>query len=125
MSSSSSLEWNKIAGAVIIALLSVKVIGIVGEKVYHPRMLEKNVLEIEGVEAAAPSATPAAPAKPEPVSALLASADVDAGKKSFAKCLVCHTDDLQRDTHQSARSQAQGGVGLSHQPRGQPRHRAR
>lgn len=93
MSSSSSLEWNKIAGAVIVALLSIKVIGIVGEKVYHPRMLEKNVLEIEGVEAAAPSATPAAPAKPEPVSALLASADVDAGKKSFAKCLVCHTDD--------------------------------
>ena len=90
---SSSLEWNKIAGAILVGLLSVKVIGIVGEKVYHPKALEKSVIEIEGVEATATPAATAAPAKPEPVSPLLAAADVDAGKKSFSKCLVCHTDD--------------------------------
>jgi cytochrome c len=89
---SSSLELNKIAGAVLVALLTVKVIGIVGEKVYHPQKLEKSVIEIEGVQASAET-TAAAPAKPEPVTPLLASADVDAGKKSFSKCLVCHTDE--------------------------------
>ena len=91
--SSSSLEWNKIAGAVLVAILAVKVIGIAGEKIYHPKMLEKNVIEIEGVEAPAQSATPSAPAAPEQIAPLLASADVAAGKKSFAKCLVCHTDE--------------------------------
>jgi cytochrome c len=90
---SSSLEWNKIAGAVLVALLAVKVIGIVGEKVYHPKMLEKNVLEIEGVQTATQPQQAKAPAAPEPVTPLLASADVAAGKKSFAKCLVCHTDE--------------------------------
>jgi cytochrome c len=91
MSSSSSLEWNKIAGSVLVALLAVKIIGIAGEKIYHPKMLDKNVLEIEGVEAPAQTQTAAAPAAPEPVTPLLASADVEAGKKSFAKCLTCHT----------------------------------
>lgn len=88
--SSSSLEWNKIAGAVLVAVLAVKVIGIAGEKIYHPKMLEKNVVEIEGVEAA-PTQTAAAPAAPEPIAPLLASADPEAGKKSFSKCLTCHT----------------------------------
>ena len=90
---SSSLEWNKIAGAVLVALLTVKVIDIVGEKVYHPKKLEKNVLEIAGVQSTAPQQQAAKPAEPEPVTPLLASADVAAGKKSFSKCLVCHTDE--------------------------------
>jgi cytochrome c len=91
MSSSSSLEWNKIAGAVLVAVLAIKIVGIAGEKIYHPKMLEKNVLEIEGVEAPAATETASAPAAPEPITPLLASADPEAGKKSFAKCLVCHT----------------------------------
>lgn len=91
--SSSSLEWNKIAGAVLVAILAVKVIGIAGEKIYHPKMLEKNVIEIEGVEASAQSTAPSAPAAPEDIAPLLASADPAAGKKSFSKCLVCHTDE--------------------------------
>jgi cytochrome c len=91
--SSSSLEWNKIAGAVLVAVLAVKVIDIAGSGIYHPKTLEKNVIEIEGVEAAAPSATPSAPAQPENILPLLASADPAAGKKSFQKCLVCHTDE--------------------------------
>jgi cytochrome c len=90
---SSSLELNKIAGAVLVALLTVKVIGIVGEKVYHPRMLEKNVLEIEGVEAAAAPAGAPAPKADEPIAVRLAKADPAAGQKSTAKCLVCHTVD--------------------------------
>jgi cytochrome c len=89
---SSSLELNKIAGAVLVALLTVKVIGIVGDKVYHPQKLEKSVIEIEGVQATAETNAPA-PKVDEPIAARLAKADTAAGKKSFAKCLVCHTDD--------------------------------
>jgi cytochrome c len=89
---SSSLEWNKIAGAVLVGILVVKVIDITGSKIYHPRHLEKNVVEIEGVEApAASEQKPSQQAEPEPIAPLLASADPDAGKKSFSKCAVCHT----------------------------------
>lgn len=89
---SSSLELNKIAGAVLVALLTIKVIGIVGDKVYHPKKLEKNVLQIEGVAAAPEGGKPAPVKQEEPIAVRLAKADPAAGKKSFSKCLVCHTD---------------------------------
>jgi cytochrome c len=90
---SSSLEWNKIAGAVLVAVLAIKVIDIAGSGIYHPKKLEKNVIEIEGVQEQPQSGTPSAPAQPENILPLLANADVAAGKKSFSKCLVCHTDE--------------------------------
>jgi cytochrome c len=91
---SSSLEWNKIAGAVLIGILAVKVIDIAGSKIYAPKHLEKPVVEIEGVEA--PGATEQKgpqQAEPEPITPLLASADPAAGQKAFSKCAVCHTTD--------------------------------
>jgi cytochrome c len=90
---SSSLEWNKIAGAVLVAVLAVKVIDIAGSGIYHPKKLEKSVLEIEGVQEQPQAGTPSAPAEPENILPLLANADPAAGKKSFTKCLVCHTDE--------------------------------
>jgi cytochrome c len=90
---SSSLEWNKIAGAVLIGILTIKVIDIAGGKFYHPKHLDKPVVEIEGVEAT-PAAGAEKPAEPEqPIAALLASADPAAGQKAFSKCGVCHTAD--------------------------------
>lgn len=90
---SSSLEWNKIAGAVLVAILVVKVIDVVGGKIYHPEKLEKSVLQIAGAENPQPQQT-AAPAakKEEPIAVRLAKADPAAGKRAFSKCLVCHTD---------------------------------
>lgn len=90
---SSSLEWNKIAGAVLVALLTVKVIDVVGEKVYHPKKLEKNVLEIAGVQNPEPQQNAPAAKKEEPIADRLAKADPAVGKKAFSKCLVCHTDE--------------------------------
>jgi cytochrome c len=91
---SSSLEWNKIAGAVLIGILAIKVIDIAGSKFYHPKHLEKNVVEIEGVEATPTESTqPAQQAEPEPIGPLLAAADPETGKKAFSKCAVCHTAD--------------------------------
>lgn len=90
----SSFEWNKIIGAVLVALLAIKTFDIVGNAAVNPQKLEQNAYVVEGVEAAAPTGAPAPAAKEiEPVGPLLAAADIEAGRKSFAKCATCHTVD--------------------------------
>jgi len=87
-------EFNKIAGATLMALLVTTVIGFVGNALIHPVKLEKSVVTIEGVqEEKAGGAAPAAPAAVEPVSPLLAKANPDAGKAIFKQCQTCHTDE--------------------------------
>jgi cytochrome c len=87
-------EFNKIAGATLMALLVTTVIGFVGNALIHPVKLEKSVVTIEGVqEEKGGGAAPAAPAAIEPVSALLAKANPDAGKAIFKQCQTCHTDE--------------------------------
>src|SRR5690242_227498 len=89
----SSFEWNKIIGAVLVTLLAIKTFDIVGNGFVQPNHLEQNVYVVAGAEAApaATQATKAAAKELEPVGPLLASANVDAGKKAAAKCATCHT----------------------------------
>ncbi|HEY4136107.1 MAG TPA: cytochrome c family protein [Alphaproteobacteria bacterium] len=90
----SSFEWNKIIGAVLVALLAIKTFDIVGNSLVHPDKLEQNVYVVAGVEAATPTdAGAAAPKELEKVGPLLASANADAGKKDVAKCMTCHNFD--------------------------------
>lgn len=91
----SSFEWNKIIGAVLVALLAIKTFDILGNGLVHPTALEQNVYVVAGVAEAAPTtaAAQAAPAAPEPIGPLLAAANVDAGKKAANKCAACHTFD--------------------------------
>jgi cytochrome c len=87
-----SFEMNKIAGAILAAMIVAMVSGLVADKLVQPRMLEKNVYEVAGSETAAvPQA--AAPAAPEPIGPLLASASADAGKGKTVICATCHTFD--------------------------------
>jgi len=88
-------EFNKIAGATLMALLVTMVIGFVGNALISPVKLEKSVVTIEGVqeEKAGGAAPAAAPAAVEPVSPLLAKANPDAGKAIFKQCQTCHTDE--------------------------------
>jgi len=87
-------EFNKIAGATLMALLVTTVIGFVGNALIHPVRLEKSVVTIEGVqEEKAGGAPAAAPAAIEPISPLLAKADANAGKAIFKQCQTCHTDE--------------------------------
>lgn len=88
-----SFEFNKIAAAVIIALLLLKVGGLVADGLIAPKALEKHAFAIEGVEVKADAAGGAAPAGPEPIEPLLASADPKAGEVVFKKCATCHTAD--------------------------------
>ena len=56
-------------------------------------MLAKNVYEVAGAPQASAAPTAAAPAGPEPIEPLLASASVDAGKGDMKLCTACHTFD--------------------------------
>lgn len=84
----SSLELNKIVGAVLLVLLVGQVISILGDSLVRPRTHGPAAVEV--AEGAAPTA------KKEiviaPVSGLLASANVDKGKSIFKKCEACHTE---------------------------------
>ncbi|HXP30113.1 MAG TPA: c-type cytochrome [Stellaceae bacterium] len=86
-----SFEVNKIVAAVLVALMLAMVSGILADKLVQPKMLEKPVYAVAGAAAEKPAAQAAAPAGPEPIAPLLASASADAGKQVAGKCTQCHT----------------------------------
>ena len=90
-----SFEFNKIAGAFLLALLTTTVIGYAGNALVHPKGLEKNAYAVDTTAiAAAPTGAPAAAAKLDPVGPLLASATAAAGKAIAQKqCASCHSFD--------------------------------
>ena len=92
----SSFEWNKIIGAILVTLLAIKTFDIVGNGIYHPKPLEQNVFVVAGAAQAAattPGASAAAVKQVEPVTPILAAANVDTGKKAAQKCAICHSFD--------------------------------
>ncbi len=90
-----SFEMNKIAAAVLLAMIVAMVSGILADKLVQPQMLAKPVYAVASTapQSAAPSQPAKAPAGPEPVAPLLASASVDAGKSITRLCAACHTFD--------------------------------
>jgi cytochrome c len=88
-----SFEMNKIAGAVLAAMILAMVSGIIANILVHPQRLEKPVYLVAGAETKAPAATGQQQAGPEPIAPLLASATIDAGKDQAKKCTPCHTFD--------------------------------
>jgi cytochrome c len=81
----SSLELNKIVGAILVAGLVAMVSGFIAGELVKPH---EHGTETAGGHAGEP-ATPAPPAV-EPVSPLLAKADVNAGQDTAKKCMSCH-----------------------------------
>jgi cytochrome c len=86
----SSLEFNKIAGAMLLAGLVAMVCGVVADALVGTLGHEGGA---ETATAPAPGGgiTAAAPAAIEPVSGLLASADPAKGQQIAQKCAVCHS----------------------------------
>src|SRR5690348_3868671 len=85
-----SFEMNKIAGAILVAMIVAMVSGIIASDLVKPTPLKKNAYEV----AAAPEATATnqqAPTGPQPIEPLLASANVQAGEAHTAVCKTCHT----------------------------------
>jgi cytochrome c len=87
-----SLETNKIVGAVLLGGIVTLGSSILAEKLVHPRPAHLSVAVAEA-PAAAPAATSPQPEAIEPVSGLLAAADVGAGEALAKKCATCHTFD--------------------------------
>jgi cytochrome c len=88
-----SFEANKIAAAVLVAMILAMVSGILSSKLVTPSLLVKNAYPIAGVATAAPAAAEAKPAGPEPIGPLLAAANAEAGKADTRVCAACHTFD--------------------------------
>ncbi|MGE0650613.1 MAG: cytochrome c family protein [Alphaproteobacteria bacterium] len=93
----STFEWNKIAGAILVALLVIKVIDIAGNAMPHAKTPAKHAYPIEGVAQAQPAGSEAKEAKKEAevaaIGPLLAKASAEAGQKAARKCAVCHSFD--------------------------------
>ena len=105
----STLEINKIVGAILLALICVWVIGMLGDALVDRSGQKHEVVAKTGAPEAIPkSGAPAAEAESkapvtkgpvvkepvvkelEPVSPLLAKADAEQGKKIARKCTACH-----------------------------------
>lgn len=84
-----SFELNKIAGAVLFALLVAIGLSNMADILYHTPKANPKAFEIQVAEAAG-GATAAAPAQDPDVATLLATADIAAGEKVSKKCGACH-----------------------------------
>ncbi|MCH8092579.1 MAG: cytochrome c family protein [Proteobacteria bacterium] len=89
----SVFEWNKIIGAVLIAALVTKAIDTVVDGLTRGEALERNVYVVGAPEPPATAEPAKAPAKEGAgkIGPLLATASVEAGKKTARKCTVCHS----------------------------------
>lgn len=86
-----NLEFNKVFAALLIAGIVAMLCGFIAKQVVHPEPLEKMAVMIEVAEAS--EAGPAVAAGPEPILALLATADVEKGKSVAKACTACHSLD--------------------------------
>jgi cytochrome c len=89
----SSLEFNKIFAAVLLAGLIAMMSGFLADVLVEPEHLEKNayVVDTGAVGGGQQQAAAAAPAGPAPIVPLLASANADAGQKAAKACQSCHS----------------------------------
>ncbi len=84
------LEFNKIFAAILVAGIIAMLGGFVAKQLVHPHKLEKDAYTIEAMETAGPGGA-AAPAGPQPILALMATADAAKGEKIAKACAACHT----------------------------------
>lgn len=80
-------RFNTVAGWALFAGIIALGGAIVSSHVFHEERPEKMGYAIEGVEVEGEGAAASGPG----LNTLLASADVAAGEKVFAKCAACHT----------------------------------
>lgn len=84
--------FNKVFMAILMAALVALFAGFFSKKLVHPNFPAERAYKVEVPETAVAAADePAAPAEPDPVTPLLASADAAAGQKLTRACAACHT----------------------------------
>lgn len=87
----SSFDWNKVIGAVLASMILAMVCGIIAGTLVNPIVPAKPAYVVAGAPTAAPAGATPVPAGPQPIGALLAKADPNAGKAQTKICSVCHT----------------------------------
>ncbi len=86
-----STESVKLAGAFLGTVFVIMTVGIVSDAIFSSHAPEKPGYIIQAAESSGgEQAAAAAPAQVEPVTPLLASADVGKGEKVAKKCQACH-----------------------------------
>ena len=90
-----NLNFNKIAAGVLCGGLLLMAGIKAGEILLPHQDIEENAYPFEVAEAGDGSSAPAVPQDtgPEPILAMLASADIDAGQALSKKCTACHSFD--------------------------------
>ena len=88
----SSFENNKIFAAILCVGITVMLTNFVADKVIVSEVLEKDAVAIDGAVASGHgAATPKKPKIPDPIMALLATADIAKGAKISKACAACHS----------------------------------
>lgn len=86
-----SFELNKIAGAVLAALLTIFGVKTLLEMGFTPHKLKKPSYEVAVIETSAAGGAAAAPVVKLPVAELIKAGNLENGKDVFKKCAACHT----------------------------------
>lgn len=87
----SGFELNKILGAVLSAVLVLLAIGHIVEAIMHPHAPKERGFSVEVVENSGGAGQDKQDEGLPSILPLLASADIEAGKKVSKKCTACHT----------------------------------
>lgn len=84
-------EINKAFGALLLALIIVMVTGMLSSYIFSEDLPETPGFNIEVADASGNTAAPKEEEAPVDFATLLASADLEKGKKVTKKCASCHT----------------------------------
>lgn len=94
MTGNDPLFWNKVAGAILCAVILVWVTNAAVNFIYHPKSLDKPAYVIAAETPAADATAKgddAGKAAAESAVAMLGAADPEKGKKVARKCVACHS----------------------------------
>ncbi|PCJ22927.1 MAG: cytochrome c family protein [Rickettsiales bacterium] len=90
--SGSDLELNKMAAAILVASLIAMIVGVVANALYKPKLeVAQRGYQVEVAEEGTVAEATKASAEIVDIKILMASANAEAGRKIFKKCVSCHT----------------------------------
>lgn len=87
-----NLEFNKIFAALLVAGIIAMLGGFIADALVSPEELERDAVPIEVATASAANIQ-VKPEGPEPILALIATADIARGQKLSKACAACHSFD--------------------------------
>ncbi len=86
------MEFNKIFAAILVAGIIAMLSGFIAEKLTKPHKLKEDAFPVAAMEGSAGGGA-VAEKLPEPILAMLATADIERGQKISKACAACHSFD--------------------------------